>query len=96
MKTLDIHKIADLQDERDQLLAIVATDTTALYVLQREHAELQHIAIQVAAERDALRGALDRAATMLERVTRRGAFVVGCDAAAKVARAALASGSNKP
>lgn len=37
-----------------------------------------------------LLAALERAADMLERVTRRGAFVVGCDAAAKQARAALA------
>lgn len=37
-----------------------------------------------------LLAALERAAVMLERVTRRGAFVVGCDAAAKQARAALA------
>lgn len=31
-----------------------------------------------------LRAALERATDMLERVTRRGGFVVGCDAAAKV------------
>lgn len=40
--------------------------------------------------REALVMALDRAATMLERVTRKGGFVVGCDAAAKEARAAIA------
>ena len=56
----EIKKIADLQNERDQLLAVVATDTTALCVLQREHAELQHIAIQVAEERDVLRASLKR------------------------------------
>lgn len=45
---------------------------------------------KLVAQRDELVAALDRAAVMLERVTRRGGFVVGCDAAAKEARAALA------